>query len=431
MTSRLVLLLAYAVALTLVACGDDAETAPADASADGDGGGSNDGGPDDDGNDASVDQDAGSDASTAPQGTLDRYTGYQSIEYADEAHWLCRPDTDDACDEDLDATVVNADGTTELEEFVLAADPEIDCFYVYPTISNDQTAYSDWEASPQEEGYVAYSQAARLGAVCRVFAPIYRQRTLTSLLAGIGGGEGPTDEGDPFADVLDAFRTYMATENAGRGFVLIGHSQGAGLLTELIRAEIDGNEDVRARMVAAYIVGSSVSVPEGELVGGDFENVPLCSKEDETGCVLTWATFRSTATPPENSYFGKPRTGDGVAGCVNPAAVEGGSAELHAYLPSDTTASILGGGGGTGSDGWLPGTPIETRLVTVPGLVTGECVMRDGFSYLEVTVHGDAEDPRADDIGGDLSPEWGLHLIDVSIAMGDIVARVTAQAAAF
>jgi hypothetical protein len=428
MTSRLFLALAYAFALALGACGDDEEATPPST----DGGNSDDGGPDDDASVEDAGEDAGADAATAPQGTLDRYAGYQSIEYADEAHWLCRPDTEDACDDDLNATVVNADGTTELEDFVPAADPEIDCFYVYPTISNDETAYSDWEASPQEEEYVAYSQAGRLGAVCRVFAPIYRQRTLTSLLAALGGGgEGPTDEGDPFADVLDAFRTYMATENAGRGFVLIGHSQGAGLLTELISAEIDGNEDVRARMVAAYIVGSAVAVPEGELVGGSFENVPLCSEEDETGCVLTWATFRSTATPPENSYFGKPRTGDGVAGCVNPAAVEGGSAELHAYLPSDPDASILGGGGGTGSEGWLPGTPIETRLVTVPGLLTGECVTRDGFSYLEVTVHGDAEDPRRDDIGGDLSPEWGLHLIDVSIAMGDIVARVAAQAAAF
>jgi hypothetical protein len=35
------------------------------------------------------------------------------------------------------------------------------------------------------------------------------------------------------------------------------------------------------------------------------------------------------------------------------------------------------------------------------------------------------------DIGGDLTPEWGLHLIDVSIVMGDIVERIEDQAAAY
>jgi pimeloyl-ACP methyl ester carboxylesterase len=101
---------------------------------------------------------------------------------------------------------------------------------VYPTISRDETPYSDGEASPEEEGYVVLHQAARLASTCRVFAPIYRQRTLTALLASLGGSDPPGGQGgDPFADVLDAFRTCMAEDNDGRGFVLVGHSQGAGL----------------------------------------------------------------------------------------------------------------------------------------------------------------------------------------------------------
>ena len=36
------------------------------------------------------------------------YPGYDSAIYADPAHWLCRPDVDDVCDHDLDATVVRA-----------------------------------------------------------------------------------------------------------------------------------------------------------------------------------------------------------------------------------------------------------------------------------------------------------------------------------
>src|SRR5262249_45344590 len=32
------------------------------------------------------------------------YPGYKSTIYSDPAHWVCRPDKDDVCDHDLDAT---------------------------------------------------------------------------------------------------------------------------------------------------------------------------------------------------------------------------------------------------------------------------------------------------------------------------------------
>jgi hypothetical protein len=74
---------------------------------------------------------------------------------------------------------------------------------------------------------------------------------------------------------------------------------------------------------------------------------------------------------------------------------------------------------------------IGTPWVTYPDLVEAECVTTDGYTYLALTVHGDPADPRTDDIGGDLTPEWGMHLIDANVAMGDIVDLVAAQAAAY
>ncbi|MNC96966.1 hypothetical protein D3C83_144780 [compost metagenome] len=56
---------------------------------------------------------------------------------------------------------------------------------------------------------------------------------------------------------------------------------------------------------------------------------------------------------------------------------------------------------------------------------------RDGHQYLEVTIAADASDPRADDIEGDLTEGWGLHLIDVDVALGDLVALATTQAEAW
>lgn len=374
---------------------------------------------------------------TTPEAPLERYADYETVSYDDPSHWVCRPDMDDVCEDDLDTTVIAPDGTTSIEAFTAATDPPIDCFYLYPTISRDETAYSDWNTSSDEEGYVTKQQAARLGSQCRVFAPVYRQRTLAGLGSALGGGESE-EQGDPFADVLDAFRTYMATDNGGRGVVLIGHSQGAGLLNQLISSEIDPNDDVRAMLVSAYLAGSSVAVPDGELVGGDFANVALCTTDDEVGCVVTWATFRSTATPPANSFFGRPRDAAAgeVAGCVNPADLSGGpDAEAHSYFPTATGGSILSGEPGPSDEPsrWIdaPAGAITTPFVSTPGLVTTQCSRSDGFVYLEATIHPDDGGPRADDVGGDLTPEWGLHLIDVNLVMGDIVTLVAKQAEAY
>jgi hypothetical protein len=67
----------------------------------------------------------------------------------------------------------------------------------------------------------------------------------------------------------------------------------------------------------------------------------------------------------------------------------------------------------------------------MPGFVEAECVEHDGVSYLEVTIHGDPDDPRADDITGDLTPDWGLHLQDVNLVMGDILDLVAQQRDAY
>lgn len=370
----------------------------------------------------------------AGEGPLERYADYTSISYDDPSHWVCRPEAEDICTSDLDTTVIAADGTTTVERFEPATDPPIDCFYVYPTISRDTTPFSDWNASDGEEGYVTLNQAARLRSQCRVFAPVYRQATLTSLISRMSGGEPPTggEVVSPYDDVLDAFRTYMAEDNGGRGVVLIGHSQGSGLLTRLIAEEIDPNADVRGKLVAAYLAGSAVAVPEGAEVGGSFQHIPVCTADDQIGCVVSWASFRSTAGPAEGAIFGRPREGAGVAVCANPAALGGGSAELHSYFPAARNRSIVDPAGDNAQgSGWLEGAnDITTPFVSTPGLVSGECIEEGGYHVLSVTVHP-TEGARVDDITGDLAGGWGLHLVDLNLVMGDVVSLVGSQAAAY
>jgi hypothetical protein len=107
-------------------------------------------------------------------------------DYADPSTWLCRPGRSDACAVDLDATAIHADGTTTVDRFHANPAAPIDCFYVYPTVSRDPGANATMAIEP-EETRVVLQQFARFGAKCRLYAPIYRQHTLTALAARMAG----------------------------------------------------------------------------------------------------------------------------------------------------------------------------------------------------------------------------------------------------
>jgi hypothetical protein len=241
------------------------------------------------------------------------------------------------------------------------------------------------------------------------------------------------EHGLQYDDVRDAWNYYLEHDNKGRGFVLIGHSQGSFILAELIRNEIDG-KPVASRMVSAILAGTTLSVPRGKDMGGAFKNTPLCHSTSQTGCVITYASFRSTVPPPANTLFGKVRDENMTAACTNPAALGGGSGELQAYFSKDgsvITRTIL-------PKPWVsPDRPIDTPWVSVPGLLTAQCASNENATYLEVTVHGIPLGPRTDEIIGDISAngqvlaQWGLHLVDINLAMGNLVDIVGRQAKAW
>jgi pimeloyl-ACP methyl ester carboxylesterase len=359
------------------------------------------------------------------------------VDYADPALWLCRPDlADNRCKVDLDATVVAPSGRLTLERHVPARDPKIDCFFVYPTVSMDPTWQSDFQPDHMEWDDIRL-QFARFSRVCRQFAPLYRQGTLTALRAPGGGpkpvGERPAPGVGGFSDVLDAWRWYMAHENRGRGVVLIGHSQGGAMIARLIAQEIDG-KPAQAQLVSALILGAPVMVPPGHDVGGTFKAVPLCRSGEQVGCVISYASFRDRVPPPANSRFGRAR--DGLrAACVNPADLADGDGRPKSYF---LTRGFLNGSGTYAQPDWVrPPKPIATPFVTTPGLISTRCVTRGEFDYLEVHVNADSRDPRTDEVAGEiirstgLDASWGLHLIDVDHSMGDLLRIVERQGARF
>ena len=342
--------------------------------------------------------------------------------------WLCRPGlADNPCESDLTTTVLSADGSSTIEAVAPAKDPPIDCFYVYPTVSDQTTENANLQIDPEEKA-VALQQAARFSQVCKVYAPMYRQLTLKTINSA--GGSTAAARELAYGDVLSAWQDYLAHYNNGRGVVLIGHSQGTMMLTQLIASEVDSNPDVRARLVSALLIGGNVTVAVGQDVGGDFQNIPACRSTSQTGCVVAYSSFNEP--PPPDSFFGrvgvgpssgKPATGDLQVLCVNPASLSGGPGPLQ---PEFGTAPFPGTIGL-----WLKGIPsAPTAWMAYPGLYTGQCESSGGANWLQVDTTNIAGDQRPV-VSAAPSPQWGLHLYDVSLALGNLVDLVRQQAAAF
>ena len=355
-------------------------------------------------------------------------------DYGKPENWLCRPGkANDACAVDLTATIVAPDGKLTRETHTPNPNAPIDCFYVYPTVSTDPGQNSDMSIDPAEQNVIR-QQFARFGSHCRQFAPMYRQVTLAGLRAALAGGKLMLEQGIGYNDVLDAWNHYLKNDNNGRGVVLVSHSQGSYILTRLVAEEIDG-KPIQSRLISAIMMGATIPVAKGKDVGGAFKSIPLCRSAEQTGCVIAFSAFRSTIPPPGNTLFGRVTSEGMEAACTNPAALAGGSGQLRAYLTGQ--GSLIASAAAQKHEWVKGGTPVDTPFVSVPGLLTAKCAANENANYLEITVNADANDPRADDIPGDLGiagkpqANWGLHLIDVNLAMGNLLEIVEKQSKAY
>jgi Protein of unknown function (DUF3089) len=342
--------------------------------------------------------------------------------------WLCKPvgpKTPNPCLEDRTATVVTYTGDERHEtvQSPVKGSQSVDCFYVYPTVSEQEGPNANLEIEPQET-QIAIDQASRFSQVCKVWAPMYPQLTLKWLL----GGKEITQEDrlKAYLGVLGAFREYLQKYNKGRGIVLIGHSQGAGVLESLIQQEFDENPALRKQLVSAILLGGNVLVPEGQLEGATFQHVPLCTSATETACVIAYSTFLKE--PPAFTLFGRsPVPGTEVA-CVNPTLAEqnGGTGSLLAYSPTTPFPGVIGPG--------VPTPTASTPWVLTEGIYQAQCKHEHGATWLQAEFNPSVTPAARADLKAHneepqelIGAEWGLHLYDVDIALGNLTNTVASE----
>lgn len=337
--------------------------------------------------------------------------------------WLCKPGlAKNPCSTGAELAELSPGGqVTGTIHPNIAAGRSVDCFYVYPTVSDQKTPQATKAIDPEERSIALY-QAAFYGSTCKVYAPMYRQITLQGLLQPDTVTAKMRDTA--YADVRDAFRDYLKHDNKGRGIVFISHSQGTAMLRELLAKEVDAKPSVRKRLVSAVLLG-------GNTTNKDFKHIKPCAKRTQTGCVIAFSTFGDT--PPANAVFGvssglgrlAPASG-GTVLCTNPAAL--GSAKA-ATITSIYPSTPFAPGTTIGALTTQVGMPIPAG-VQQPWLTakayTARCVTENGAHVLRITPK-----PGAPTLTALPDATWGLHLVDANIALGDLSLTVGTQAARY
>lgn len=251
-------------------------------------------------------------------------------------------------------------------------DKPVDCFYVYPTASLQQSVNADRSPSP-ELAAVAALQARPFGDVCNVWAPTYRQLTLRSLATLDGGTARDAALATAYTDVRAAWDDYLANHNDGRPVVLVGHSQGTRMLRNLLQ-DIE-TTSARDRLVSALLIGATIT-------DDDFRTVAPCSAPGETGCFVAYSTYNRPR--PADARYGGPTavcTNPAALGSTAPAPLRGPIPDVSARCDADNVLHVEGG--------------VTGALPTVPDAT------------------------------------WGLHLLDFTLAQDSLVDLVRTQSAAF
>jgi pimeloyl-ACP methyl ester carboxylesterase len=353
-------------------------------------------------------------------------TGTDPLDYGDPALWLCKPGNDpNECLANIDATEFRKDGSQRVAQHVPATDPAYDCFYVYPTVDisgrGNTTDFSD----------VSYildallNQAARFNRICEVYAPLYRQQSFGA------GGALSGDAELAHGDVERAFLYYMEHFNHGRKFVIVGHSQGTNILSLVMSKHIDADPKLRARMISAVLIGgAALYAPEGQHVGGTFQHIPFCTAPGQPGCVIAYDSFAKEVPPSADTEMGFGHAPAGsVNACTNPSLLAGNAGRYRgSYFPAIAKDPLF-----------MPGLPaneplaVSTQSILVRDLFSGECVHRDGLSYLEISVDQAADDARAVPAYRYSLQEQlgiGMHTGDFSVPEDDLIDAVEQQAKA-
>jgi hypothetical protein len=196
-------------------------------------------------------------------------TGIKATDYSKPEHWLSLP---------------------------VKTDKPVDVFYLYPTAwskvnQTDPNICEIDNPSMMVGAKLAFSrQATAFETVGNIYAPYYRQVDLIYKFSLSSAEQNKIVQGIPKADVFAAFDYYIKHYNQGRPFILAGHSQGSNELAYLLSDYMKANPKVYARMIAAYVIGYSIT---GAYLDAN-PHLKFAEGADDTGVIISFNTEAPT-----------------------------------------------------------------------------------------------------------------------------------------
>ena len=343
---------------------------------------------------------------------------------AEDTVWICKPgQSDDLCAGTIDGASSPAPGqTSEPLPYKRPADAPIDCFYLYPTQSDQPTPNANLDKDPPIRRVVV-QQARMFSSVCDVYAPMYHQVTYNGNQLAYN-----PDVETAYQSAKAGFEDYLKNYNDGRGFIMIGHSQGAAHTARLIDEMVDKDPELRKRFVGAIAPGANIAVPIGQPIGGLFDNVPACTTVGEFGCVTAYSTYNATPGPTaqfsrlDYGYwiYTEPRFDSSKyeAMCVNPALLDGGDGTLLPLVNYD----------------YLTGVPAGPESAapwsSQPDYYRVECKSQDGAHWLNISKTNLPGDSRPD-LGALVASGSNYHVPEVNLAEGNLLTIAQKQSDAY
>ena len=212
-------------------------------------------------------------------------------DFSQMKYWIAHPDLDD------DADLVPGKG--ELLQYQESA--KVDVFFIYPTIyTGRQKPENPWFADVDNdklnkeisETTIRY-QSSVFNASAKVYSPLYRQSHIGVYYRDLKLKVEALEYS--YQDVRRAFSYYLDNFNNGRPIIIASHSQGTTHATSLLKEFFQGKE-LKKKLVAAYLIGMP-------LRDDTFKAIPICEDESQTGCWLSWNTYKQGYYPPNHDYW--------------------------------------------------------------------------------------------------------------------------------
>jgi pimeloyl-ACP methyl ester carboxylesterase len=168
----------------------------------------------------------------------------------------------------------------------------VDIFYYYPSswkklnASDPIICEVDNPMMLQTAPVQFEKQATAFETVGNVYAPFYRQDDAASTVALPPAEQAKVVGGIPTTDATAAFDYYIKHFNNGRPFILVGHSQGAIVLSNLLSGYLKENPTVYQKMIAAYVIGWPIS---SEYLAQN-PHLKFAEGPDDVGVIISYNT---------------------------------------------------------------------------------------------------------------------------------------------